>query len=271
MSSATHATPSPQHKIEYLSRPAEVSMTEGYFQLASLDHFWVRRRFEVFQKLAGDYIAAAKHITEIGCGHGLLQRQIEDSYGKQVTGFDLNEYGLQHNVSRISPVCCYDIYQRAQQFQGKFDLILLFDVLEHVADEDGFLKAILYHLAATGRMVVSVPAGQWAYSGYDRAAGHVRRYSIETLKETTRRNGLHAERWSYWGLPLLPTLLARKFLMGKKQNDGEVYSTGFDSRSTTLNGMLSLVSKCELIPQRLVGTSVMATLQQESEGSRDGR
>jgi SAM-dependent methyltransferase len=248
-------------KIEYLSPASRVSMSDGYFQIARTDHFWVRRRFQVLKLLAGDLVAGAAQIAEIGCGHGLLQRQVEDAYGKEVTGFDLNEYGLKYNLSRISRVCCYDICQRAEEFRNKFDLILMFDVLEHITDEDGFIKAVLYHLASNGKLIVSVPAGQWAFSDYDRAAGHVRRYSFSTLGETVRRSNLELERWTYWGLPLVPTLAARKFLAGRKQDERDVYASGFDSRSTFVNTALGALSRCEWIPQKWMGTSLMAVLQ----------
>jgi SAM-dependent methyltransferase len=254
---------SSSRRVEYLSPPAEVSMSDGYFQIAGTNHFWVRRRFQVLRQLARDYVTGATEIAEIGCGHGLLQRQVEEGYGKAVTGFDLNEYGLQHNVSRISRVCCYDIHQKSEEFRNKFDLVLLFDVLEHIADEDGFLKAILFHLAPKGRLVISVPAGQWAYSAYDRAAGHVRRYSIGTLRETAQRTSLELERWSYWGLPLVPTLVLRKILVGMKKDARAIYSTGFDSRSTVINGALGALSRCEWIPQKLLGTSLMAVLRKK--------
>src|ERR1700675_2325409 len=99
-----------QRKIEYLSSPAEVSMADCWFEIASIEHFWVRRRFDVLRTLAGDLIASAKEMAEIGCGHGLLQKQIEDGYGREVAGFDLNEYALKQNVSRRSSVSCYDIF-----------------------------------------------------------------------------------------------------------------------------------------------------------------
>lgn len=244
-------------------------MTDGYFQLAATDHFWVRRRFQVLQKLAGDLLINATEIAEVGCGQGLLQRQIEDAYGREVTGFDLNEYGLKRNVSRSSRVCCYDIYQRNQEFQGKFDVILMFDVLEHIADEDGFLQAVLFHLEPKGLLVVSVPAGQWAFSGYDWAAGHFRRYSITTLQDTAYRNGLNPEKCTYWGLPLVPTLLARKLLLGRSGGEARTYQAGFDSRTPVLNAILAIVSKCEVIPQKFLGTAVMAVLQRR-QNSEDG-
>ena len=122
-------------------------------------------------------------------GHGLLQRQIEDVYAREVMGFDLNDYALKQNVSRRSRVCCYDIFQKDTVLQGKFDVIFLFDVLEHMSDEHLFLNAVLFHLKPQGKLVINVPAGQWAFSSYDNAAGHLRRYSIRTLSESAERNG----------------------------------------------------------------------------------
>jgi 2-polyprenyl-3-methyl-5-hydroxy-6-metoxy-1,4-benzoquinol methylase len=260
MSSATHASPSPHRKIEYLSRPAEVSMSDGYFQLASLDHFWVRRRFEVFQKLTGDSVNEARNIAEVGCGHGILQRQVEDSYGREVRGFDLNEYGLKHNLSQFSGVYCYDIYQCEETFRKAFDLIFLWDVLEHIPDEDSFLQAILFHLAPGGKMIVNVPAGKWAFSNYDRAAGHVRRYSAASFQSVAKRNRLQVTNWTYWGLPLIPTLFVRKFLLTGQTDPAKAYAAGFDANSKIFNSIMAAVSRCEFIPQTLFGTSILAVL-----------
>src|SRR5258708_17521088 len=127
--------------IEYLSQPVAVSMAYRWFEIASLGHFWIRRRFAVLQRLAGHRISVARELGEIGCGHGLLQRQIEDAYRREVTGFDLNEGALRQSASRLSRVCCYDIFQRDPALHSRFDAILLFDVLEHISDESRFLQS----------------------------------------------------------------------------------------------------------------------------------
>jgi SAM-dependent methyltransferase len=236
-------------------------MADRWFEVAGIDHFWIRRRFEVFRRLAGELVANAREIAEIGCGHGLLQLQLETAYDREVAGFDLNEVALKQNVSRRSAVNCYDIYQKDPALRGKFDLIFLFDVLEHIADEDSFLGALLFHLAPGGKLAVNVPAGMWAYSEYDVAAGHVRRYSISMLHETARRNNLVIKQCSYWGLPLVPSLVLRKlWLLGQHDKD-KIISAGFDSRSDTINRLMGLISKCEPIPQKFLGTSLMAVLE----------
>ena len=248
-------------EIEYLSPAAEVSMTDGYFQIGTIDHFWVRRRFDVLRQIANGVMSEAREIAEVGCGHGLLQRQVEDHYGKTVTGFDLNEYGLKHNVSRISRVCCYDIHQRNQELHGKFDVILLFDVLEHISDEDSFLDALLFHLAPQGKLIMNVPAGRWAFSKYDTAAGHVRRYAVKDMQAVAKRNNLEIEKWTWWGFPLIPTVAVRKLVLMGKRDMGKINSTGFDPKSPWVDKALGMFARLERIPQELAGTSLMAVLR----------
>ena|SRR6202034_2366696 len=252
-------------EVTYLSVPAKVSMADRWFEIASVDHFWVRRRFEVLRRLTDDLVPAAQTIAEIGCGHGLLQRQIEDDFDREVAGFDLNEFALKQNLSRRSEICCYDIYQNDPTLRGRFDLIFLFDVLEHIDAEDPFLAALMFHLAPKGKLVINVPAGQWAYSSYDQAAGHVRRYSIRSLQRAAARNNLEISEWTYWGLPLMPALALRKLWLLGRHDEGKIIESGFDPRSRVLNGLMGLVSTCEPIPQKLVGSSLMAVLQSRDE------
>jgi len=248
-------------KIEYLTPPLQVSMSDDYFELASLEHFWVRRRFEVFRKFAGELVSPAREMAEVGCGHGLLQRQMELAYGREVTGFDLNENGLKHNVSRASRVVCYDLCQKDKQFQERFDLIFLWDVLEHISNEDPFLAALAFHLAKGGKFVFNVPAGEWAFSGYDTAAGHFRRYSAESFFSVMARNGLQVTKWTYWGLPLTPTLLFRKVWLRGNTSQEQSYATGFAAGGGMANGLLGWISKREMIPQHIAGTSLMAVVE----------
>lgn len=203
----------------------------------------------------------------MGCGHGLLQSQIEEAYGREVTGFDLNEYALKQNVSRRSKVYCYDISQKDATLHEKFDAIFLFDVLEHITDEGKFLEALLFHLKPGGKLIVNVPAGQWGYSNYDKAVGHVRRYSIRTLRETAQRNHLEITSWTYWGLPLVPTLLLRKLWLMGWQDQGKIVSVGLDSRTPAIDKTLHILSRCEPIPQKVLGTSLLAVFSMETQAS----
>jgi len=109
--------------------------------------------------------------------------------------------------------------------------------------------------------VINVPAGQWAYSSYDVAVGHVRRYSIQMLRESAGRSQFKVEGWTYWGLPLLPTLMLRKLWLLGTHDQGKIITPGLDTRTPGMNKALGLLAKCEAIPQKLLGTSLMAVLQ----------
>jgi SAM-dependent methyltransferase len=235
-------------------------MGDQWYEIARLDHPWIVRRFEVLRRLADGLIRQATSIAEVGCGHGLLQRQVEDFYGVEVTGFDLNAAALKQTASRVSPVCCYDLLEQNPEYKGCFDLIFLFDVLEHIPEEDRFLRALKFHLAPGGRVLINVPALQSLFSRYDQVVGHLRRYSIRSLGNVARRSGMVISNVSYWGLPLLPLLVLRNVWVAGR-SDENVISSGFDTHGPLFDRMMSWVSRCEPMPQRLLGTSLMAVLE----------
>jgi SAM-dependent methyltransferase len=248
------------HAITYLSPSLPVNMGDWWFDVATIDHFWIRRRFAVMRRIADSVVRKSTRAAEIGCGNGLLQRDIEEYYRIPVAGFELNEVALQKNVSRLSPLYCYNIHQRNPELQTHFDLLLLFDVLEHIEDESGFLQSVRFHLAHGGNLLINVPAHQFFYSDYDRAAGHIRRYSISQLAKVCEQNGFRMRASTYWGFPLVPLLLARK-LMSMQRSDGKA---GFDARGRIINNLLWWLAQGERLPQKFLGTSVMAILENQA-------
>ena len=250
----------PTRAVTYLSPSEPVNNGDWYFDSATLDHFWVRRRFEVLRRLADSVIRGARNVAEIGCGHGLLQKGIEETYGIGVAGFELNSVALEKNVS-TSPLFFYNIHHRNPEFRSRFDLLLLFDVLEHIEDESGFLQSVRFHLADRGTLVINVPAHPWLYSDYDRAAGHVCRYSLPHLVQVAVRSGLKVRAASYWGLPLVPLLLLRK---GMRMEHGNG-KAGFDAGSPLMNRILHSWACCEPLPQKFLGTSVMGVFEKQDE------
>jgi SAM-dependent methyltransferase len=248
--------------IIYATPPAPVSMGDPWFELATSNHFWIRRRFHVMDRMAGDVIRAGREVAEIGCGNGLVQQSIESHYGITVSGFDLNEFALKKSVCSQSQRYCYDIHQRSEDFRARFDVILLFDVLEHIPDENAFLQSIRFHLRDSGILLVNVPAFQSFYSNYDKVVGHFRRYNAGQLNAVLEKNGFAVRRATYWGAPLIPALVARKALLAVRHgSEKAVVSLGFDTGSRVVNSAMGLLARLEPIPQRLTGTSYMAVAE----------
>lgn len=244
-------------KIEYLSPPMQVSMGDHWFEIAQLTHFWIRRRFDVLLSLSGAISWKQMEVSEIGCGNGLLQRQCEEQLGINVDGFDLNEFALQQNISETSRIFCYNIDEKLPQFRHKYDIIFLFDVIEHIEDDASFLKSALFHLKEQGKLIINVPANNNLLSAYDTAAGHVRRYDANSMRVALDQAGMEIDAWSYWGLPLYPLLLVRKWLLKKETDREKILKNGFKPPSAAGNQLLWLASKLEIIPQHFVGSSLM--------------
>jgi hypothetical protein len=66
-------------------------------------------------------------------------------------------------------------------------------------------------------------------------------------------------RCTYWGLPLMPLLVIRKLWMLARSGGGAI-AAGFETGGPVRDRALLLLSRCEPIPQRLIGTSLMAVL-----------
>ncbi len=232
-------------------------MGDAWFTIASPEHFWVRRRFQVLKKLAGDFPWRTAKLAEIGCGSGLVQRQIEDAYGTTVDGFDLNEYALKQSVCRTSQRHCYNIHARDASLRSACEGLILFDVIEHLDDHRGFLESALFHVKPGGRIFINVPADMKLMSEYDTAAGHVRRYDAEELIALCESCQLRVEKWTYWGRPLRPLLSIRQRKLRKMTDPSEILRSGFKPPGAIANAMLMFLSQFERIPQHRAGSSLL--------------
>lgn len=64
-----------------------------------------------------------------------------------------------------------------------FDIVVSFDVFEHIEDDKGAVSEIYRVLRKNGVLLFIVPAFQFLFCGHDKAMGHKRRYDKKTLKK----------------------------------------------------------------------------------------
>jgi SAM-dependent methyltransferase len=248
-------------EIIYYSEGKKVSMADSWFEVATLDHFWVKRRFEILKKLLGQGFRPAGPVAEVGCGHGLVQARFCEVYGVPVDGYELNEFALSQSVAKDQPRYIYDIYERREALKGKYGVMIMFDVIEHIEDEKGFLDAVLFHLAPGGLLAVNVPALEWLRSRYDDEQGHFRRYTLQQIEDLGSECGLSRVKSTYWSLPMVPLLLLRKAILKFQKGERAIVKTGFAPPSNLANSILCWLSALEFIPQRLLGTSAMCVFK----------
>jgi SAM-dependent methyltransferase len=179
--------------------------------------FWFRHRNRCILRVVERFKPLGA-LLDVGGGNGYVAR------GLQQAGIDcvLVEPGvdgaLAAHARGVGKVICSRL-EDAGLRAGSFAAAGLFDVLEHLEDEEAALCTIRDILAPEGRLFVTVPAFQALFSTEDVAAGHYRRYSATRLERTLRQAGFELDYLTYlfWPLPLpvflfrvLPTWFGRR-------------------------------------------------------------
>lgn len=96
---------------------------------------------------------------------------------------------------------------------AEFTATVMLNVLEHLADDAVALRRAKTLSAGSGRIVVLVPAFEFAMGDFDRAIGHYPRYTKQTLGSAARRAGLSVDELRYVNAPgLLAWLVGVRWL-----------------------------------------------------------
>jgi SAM-dependent methyltransferase len=171
-------------------------------------------------------LAANKDVLDIGCGYGYGSYLIS-LQARRVIGIDEDKEAIDcararyrsHNLEfRLGNALDY-----LSGVQGMFSLVVMFEVIEHVLDQEELLKMVSSSLKRDGLLILSTP--NRAYTPfYRRNPYHVRELGFEELHELL---GQHFRVETYWGqipgrlilLPLPYYLLVRivQLLPGSKR------------------------------------------------------
>ena len=246
-------------EIKYLSEPEEVSMADSWFDMATEDHFWMYWRMERLKCFVKQKLVAFtnKKVFEIGCGSGTVINQLRSNFDVESDGCDLNDFALKKIRIGENSIYCYNIYDQNENLKEGYDVIILFDVIEHIDDDIDFVNNCLFHLKPGGKCIINVPAYMHLFSKYDQAVGHVRRYSKEMVKSKFKQiNGenLHMQ---YWGVSLYGLAILRKIMYVFRSKN--IVESGFKPPLQIFNSIFKLLAKAEsgLLKSPWFGSSLM--------------
>jgi SAM-dependent methyltransferase len=173
-------------------------------------HWWFAARREVIAALIERHAQSPDtRILEAGCGSGgnlaLLGR-----YG-QVDAFEYDDIARAHACEKSGLDIRPGALPEAIPFEGKrYDLIGLFDVLEHVEADQASLAALASRLEDGGRLLVTVPALPMLWSAHDERHHHFRRYTRKSLAKAAQAAGLKVTYTSYFNMFLFPLAVAAR-------------------------------------------------------------
>jgi len=188
-------------------------------------HWWfIGRRQIVSMTLDGLALPENAAIFEVGCGSGgnlpLLTR-----YGK-VYGMELDETALACALKRrIGSIVPGRLPDAIPFPEIRFDLLLMTDVLEHVAEDALSLEKLFARLKPGGYLLLTVPAFQSLWSRHDEVHHHQRRYNRSRLREMVVKAGYELIFVSYINTFLFPAIACVRLLHKalKKDEAGDLW------------------------------------------------
>lgn len=203
---------------------------EAYEDMARVQdrHWWFAARRDILRaQLAGLRLPADPEILEVGSGTGANLALLAE-FGR-VTGLEMSAdaiasaraRGLEQpgRVTLRHGRCPEDL----SALQQRFDLVCLFDVLEHIENDRAALAALHACLKPGGRVLISVPAYRWLWSAHDESLHHQRRYRLREVATLCEDSGLAVTRSSYFNTLLFPMAAAGRLLdrvLGRRQSSG---------------------------------------------------
>ena len=196
-----------------MAEPRPAFDPELFEPLAQVEErsFWFRARNRLIVSTIARHFPGARSLLEVGCGSGVVLAALRDAFpALRLVGGELYAEGLEVARRRLHDVELVELDARQIPYDGEFDVVGAFDVLEHVDDDASVLAQMTRAARPGGGVLVLVPQHPWLWSRYDVAVEHRRRYTRRDLVAKARRAGLEVEAVTSFVTTLLPAIAAAR-------------------------------------------------------------
>lgn len=171
--------------------------------LAQPEYWWYRARSDLLRTILEPHLGDPEHLLDVGSADG-------PSVGWMSTRGHRVALDMDFDSLQRGGVCgsALDMPFRDETF----DVVAAFDVVEHCEPEARALDELVRVLRPGGRVLLAVPAYQWAWTQFDVDAGHHRRYTRKRLVSALEAAGIEVQRATYMFAGTLPMFAAERLL-----------------------------------------------------------
>ena len=190
---------------------------DGYFGTGPIDaeaaeRFWNGQHARMYDDFIRRFLVGRRgRLLDVGCGLGYFVKRAAAVPGWEAFGYEISPQAVAFARERLGldTVFCGTV-ETSHFTPGSFDVITMWDVIEHIPDPDPLLAYLRSLLTADGVLcmhtpnaVVQVPKarltrrlrGMRPDLHYLEARDHINIYKVSTLRRVLQRNGFRRVRF----------------------------------------------------------------------------
>lgn len=182
------------HENYYVPTPANNLIARC---LSLLQDLSFKNRLKLIERYKS---AQGNRILEIGCGKGEFLNFLPEFYQK--SGVEINKTGYDFVKQNYKNIDIHNVKINDQNFEasslGKFDVIIMWHVFEHINDPVTFTKNLAKLLNEDGVIIFDIPnRNSWGFSACEKwwfhldAPRHLFHYNYTSMSNLLRKNNLN--------------------------------------------------------------------------------
>jgi SAM-dependent methyltransferase len=203
-------------------------------------HWWFVARRRIIHRLIAEVLPPERGgtILDIGCGAGANLGELAGDY--TCVGVDTSPTAIELAGQRF-PRAAFVLGNAPESVAGvvaSADLIVMMDVIEHVADDFLFFSKIVAGAKPGALVLVTVPADMGLWSPHDETVLHYRRYDGPRLEAVWAGLPLKPRLVSHFNTRLYPLVKLMRSRSRKRGRGAGAAGTDFTTPPAPVNALL---------------------------------
>ena len=174
--------------------------------IAALESLSVAENYnKLVTKLLINNLNIKDRIVDFGAGYGQFTERIKNQNYK-ISAIEINNTAIKKLLEKNITT-----FKSFEEIADPIGCIISLNVLEHIEDDDSYVKKFHKNLSTNGKLILYLPASKMVWTELDDVVNHKRRYSKKELEDLLIVNNFMIEKIYYVDFIGWLVLLLSKF------------------------------------------------------------